>query len=87
MKKVLLVVIGIILVGCYQYNPDGSIDSSSAIDMKTFAIDSCEYISAYNRLAHKGNCKYCRERRKKELEEFTDSIKNFIEIALAQKGK
>ena len=70
-----------------QYNPDGSIDSSSAIDMKTFAIDSCEYISAYNRLAHKGNCKYCRERRKKELEEFTDSIKNFIEIALAQKGK
>ena len=25
--------------------------------------DSCEYIAGYNQLAHKGNCKYCKERR------------------------
>ena len=33
----------------------------------TIVIDSCEYIEAYNRLAHKGNCKFCVERRKKEI--------------------
>ena len=40
-------------------------------------IDSCEYIvyheytaatAGYGYMAHKGNCKFCEERRKKELE-------------------
>ncbi len=87
MKKLLLVVITIILIGCYRYNPDGSINLSSAIGMEVLVIDSCEYISAYSGLAHKGNCKYCRERRKKELKEFTDSIKHFFELGLKQKGE
>ena len=35
----------------------------------TIVIDSCEYIEAFNRLAHKGNCKFCAERHKSELKE------------------
>ena len=27
-------------------------------------IDSCEYVKAFNRLAHKGNCRFCKERNK-----------------------
>ena len=35
----------------------------------TIVIDSCEYIEAFNRLAHKGNCRFCAERRKSEMKE------------------
>lgn len=35
----------------------------------TIVIDSCEYIEAFNRLAHKGNCKFCAERCKKEIQD------------------
>ena len=34
----------------------------------TIVIDSCEYIEGYNRLAHKGNCKFCNERHIKHKE-------------------
>lgn len=49
--------------------PTGHVNEFSIID-----IDSCEYLvlirpnSYYGVMAHKGNCKYCAERRKKELE-------------------
>lgn len=33
----------------------------------TIVIDSCEYIEAFNRLAHKGNCRFCAERHRKGL--------------------
>lgn len=36
-------------------------------------IDSCEYVASTYQLAHKGSCKYCAERRKKELEEILNS--------------
>lgn len=42
----------------------------NSYDYKIITIDSCEYITTINQLAHKGNCKYCAERRKKELEEY-----------------
>ena len=35
----------------------------------TIVIDSCEYIEGFNRLAHKGNCRFCVERRKKEKQD------------------
>lgn len=31
-------------------------------------IDSCEYLLRGDKLAHKGNCKYCEERRRKQLQ-------------------
>lgn len=81
--KILLLVITavIIFAGCDKnegllgshnsVNPDGLIK-----DYKVIVIDSCEYImydasigySGYGFLTHKGNCKFCAERRKKELE-------------------
>lgn len=41
----------------------------------TIVIDSCEYIEAFNRLAHKGNCRFCAERRKKEIEVYVQLFK------------
>ena len=44
--------------------------------------DSCEYITIYSGVSHKGNCKFCKERdsikwekRKKELEELVLKLK------------
>lgn len=37
-------------------------------------IDSCEYIKAPYRLTHKGNCKYCIERRKQEYREIVKEL-------------
>ena len=44
--------------------------------LRTVVIDSCEYLIGrkcrgyygYGFLSHKGNCKYCAERRKRELQ-------------------
>ncbi len=63
------------IVGCDYKNPDGSYDTSRSISLETIVIDSCEYIDAYNRLAHKGNCRFCKERREKELEELVEQLK------------
>lgn len=40
-------------------------------------IDSCEYISEETRglVEHKGNCRFCKERRQKELEELVEQLK------------
>jgi hypothetical protein len=41
----------------------------------TIIVDSCEYIYGASRLAHKGNCRFCKERRQKELEELVIKLK------------
>lgn len=44
------------------------------LDLKDVVIDSCEYligrdaVGGYGYMAHKGSCKYCAERRKRELQ-------------------
>ncbi len=40
-------------------------------------IDSCEYISEETRglVEHKGNCRFCEERRQKELKELIKQLK------------
>ena len=43
------------------------ISHSVADGYSTIVIDSCEYIEAFNRLAHKGNCRFCTDRRREEL--------------------
>ena len=32
-------------------------------------IDSCEYVTSFYKLAHKGNCRFCKERNKNEAGE------------------
>lgn len=81
-KLILLALTTLMMVGCDYQNPDGSYDTSRSISLETIVIDSCEYIDSYNRLAHKGNCRFCEERdsikwekRRKELEEFVKQLK------------
>ena len=77
MKKILLVAITtLMMVGCDDvkiakvYEQDG---------FATLNFDSCEYVfkvSGYKGLlAHKGNCKFCKERRQKEIEELLIKLK------------
>ena len=77
MKKIiiLLALITLMMVGCDYKNPDGSYDTSRSIEFETIVIDSCEYIYGTYKLAHKGNCKYCKERRQKELKALVEQIK------------
>lgn len=51
-------------------------DVNGEFRLRTVVIDSCEYLignhsggyQGYGFMAHKGNCKYCAERRKHELQ-------------------
>lgn len=76
MKKIIILALAaLMMVGCDYQNPDGSYDTSKSLTMRTIVIDSCEYIEGYYELAHKGNCRFCKERRQKELEELIDKLK------------
>ena len=76
MKKIILFTLTtLMMVGCDDKNQDGSYDTSRSLDYGIIVIDSCEYINGFNRLALKGNCRFCKERRQKELKELTEQIK------------
>ena len=49
-------------------------DSSTAGYYSTIVIDSCEYIEAFNRLANKGNCRFCAERHRREIGEYNQQL-------------
>ena len=71
---ILLALTALIMVGC-DYNSNSNIDTKTEGTIYgTIIVDSCEYIRSYNRLAHKGNCKFCTERRKKELDSLAIKI-------------
>lgn len=72
-KLILLLALAFMMCGCVEQNTDGSYKIGGEI--KEVVIDSCEYITMQYRLAHKGNCKFCTERRKKEQEELIRKIK------------
>ena len=80
MKKiVLLALTALIMVGCFNTkNQDGTFSVSNL--PRTYILDSCEYIGYLgfgncDVLAHKGNCRFCKERRQKELEELVIKLK------------
>jgi hypothetical protein len=74
MKKLLtMLAFSAMLVACAETNADGSIKLDEGIDNPyTRVIDSCEYIVWGRGLAHKGNCKFCAERRRKELKKLIE---------------
>jgi len=81
-RKGTLLLVTLMMIGCDYQNPDGSYDTSKSLNMGTVVIDNCEYIDAYNRLSHKGNCRFCEkrdsikwEKRKKELKELIKQLK------------
>ena len=74
MKKIILLALtALIMVGCaFSDNQD--------ISKKIIVLDSCEYIqywtANYNmNIEHKGNCRFCKERRQKELKELVIKLK------------
>ena len=78
MKKLLLLAFAaMMMVGCdqQQYANDMTKD-----DFGVCVYDSCEYLIAAHGykgfLAHKGNCKFCAERRKQELKELVEQLKD-----------
>ena len=76
MKKIILLALtALMMVGCEYQNSDGSYDTFKSLTLKTIVIDSCEYIRGSYRLAHKGNCRFCKERRQKELKELVEQMK------------
>ena len=59
-------------------NNDGTYKLSSPPNV--YFIDSCEYVGyvGYGNsdiIAHKGNCRFCKERRQKELKELVEQLK------------
>jgi hypothetical protein len=77
MKKILLAVTALMMVGCDN--------NGTPLGYMYLELDSCEYISGYCQLAHKGNCRFCKERdsikwekRKKELEELITNLKRLM---------
>ena len=71
MKKLILLAFTILMiVGCEKKV------AYTADETKVVIIDSCEYLKCYTYgfscyvYSHKGNCRYCAQRRKAELEEF-----------------
>ena len=75
MKKLILLALAtLMMVECGKY--EGKNQKGIALaGYSDVEIDSCQYIIGYNVLAHKGNCRFCKERRQKELEELIERLK------------
>ena len=76
MKKIILLALTtLMMVGC-DHNSERNIDTKTeSIIYGTIIIDSCEYIRGFDKLAHKGNCRFCKERRQKEMKELVEQLK------------
>ena len=75
MKKIiLLTLITLIMIGCGL-----SVESDTKACIRRYHViilDSCEYYSNTMTfdLTHKGNCRFCKERRQKELKELIEQL-------------
>ena len=68
MKKIILLALtALMMVGCDN--------NGEPLGYTYIELDSCEYIAGLNQLAHKGNCRFCKKRRQKELEELVIKLK------------
>ena len=82
-KLILLALTALMMVGC-EYKTDSEIEEVKRLKgFNIVVIDSCEYLrkevtagySGYGFMAHKGNCRFCKERRQKELKELIEQLK------------
>lgn len=77
MKKIILLALtALMVVGC---DKPVTIDTKEGLEIVN--IDSCEYIKCYTYginsyvYSHKGNCRFCKERREKVLKELVEQLK------------
>lgn len=79
LKIIPLALAALMMAGCENIeNGDGTY--SVATSPRTYIIDSCEYIGyigygSGDIIAHKGNCRFCAERRKQEVEALVEQLK------------
>ena len=82
-KLILLALTSLIMAGCV-YETEAEIEEQKRLNgFNIIVIDSCEYLKkkegggylGYGFLAHKGNCRFCKERRQKELEELVIKLR------------
>lgn len=81
MKKIILLAFATLMMAGRAYeekNTDGTYSLTYA--PRTYIIDSCEYIGYLSVgprdvLAHKGNCRFCAERKKQEIDSLVEQIK------------
>ena len=73
-KLILLALTALMVVGCMKTKENGEPIISDYYNQYSVdnpyiqVLDSCEYICWRGKMAHKGNCRFCKERRQKELE-------------------
>jgi hypothetical protein len=74
MKKIILLVLAVlVVVGC-EYRTDAVEEAERLNGFNIVTIDSCEYLikyetygySGFGYFAHKGNCRFCKERKQKD---------------------
>ena len=72
-KLIFLSLTALVMVGCIEHYEETRITS----DYSVRVIDSCEYIllNGAGIKAHKGNCRFCKERREKKLKELVEQLK------------
>lgn len=79
MKKIILLALtALMMVGCNQSteNIGAPLGGNMFTTVyQTVIVDSCEYILGPSRIAHKGNCRFCKERREKELKDIVEQLK------------
>ena len=84
MKKIILLALtALMMMGC-EHKTAAEIEKQKRFKgFSIIVIDSCEYLKdretsgykGYGYFAHKGNCRFCKERRQKELEELVIKLK------------
>ena len=84
MKKIILLTLtALMMVGCYQAkaNHDKQMELVGDYRIKTIVYQGCEYVvmgshyKIHAVITHKGNCRFCKERRQKELKELVEQLK------------
>ena len=82
-KIILLALTALMMVGC-TYESDAEKEEQKRLNgFNITVVDSCEYLykkipagyAGYGFMAHKGNCRFCKERRQKELEELVIKLR------------
>lgn len=75
-KLILLALTALMMVGCDQQKIADDITKN---DFGVCIYDSCEYLIGVHGykgfFAHKGNCRFCKERRQKEMKELVKLLK------------
>lgn len=72
-KLILFLALALVMCGCNKHIENTFRVGTNNYDV--IIIDDCEYLKAGAAFTHKGNCKYCAERRKKEQEKLIRKIK------------